>query len=536
MTAPGARAPGAYHWTDEQKETVAYPLLACPGFADPARWRRVRALLPFPAPGEGGAADLGRALRLLRAGESHPRGLPALIDALMVEESEQTGSTETLPPALRALTAALQRVLPQPVTWEEMARLRALLPQWQAPAAILEGLCRRVLGTLALVPAAPPGEIRLLHLLDALAATADARGARVLLEFLTGLRASAAADPGAGVEGWMEAVAARTGVGLDALRAGEPEKPVEGEPRAEGENVLLIRVMPDDQDETAFSVNAWLFRDGAPPTEPPPPIRSPATRKKLPQNGLADAIEELATTVRSDNKLLPSSGAPLRLEVLLPLGLLDDDIDERCIKVGRRTRRPLGTEFVLAVRSWDRLYDSELLRTWARWKVNFARLPQKAGCVAETHVHWGLSPEMYEDLDKLYDDLRACGLAFCGVVPPPADGRRAILETLLDAGVPIALWHRVLPADPAGAEQSLRGLLLQKDPERLAARLQTLRDEADKARRRREAGEAEPAEQGGALWQRLVLMWDDPNRLPPDRQSGMQAVRHTERGHGTDAG
>ncbi|MGQ5640598.1 MULTISPECIES: VMAP-C domain-containing protein [unclassified Streptomyces] len=215
---------------------------------------------------------------------------------------------------------------------------------------------------------------------------------------------------------------------------------------------------------------------------------------------------------------------PPVVEFLLPLALLDEDVETLPVLVAERAC-PVGELCPVVIRPLERLGDErarEGLRT--RWKDLTAR----GDGYAEDAIHWVLDGAAHgvtgraagsaEADTAAYD---ACGAASSGAQGSVlADGGQVCaalayarshgpaddpaLRAVLDAGMPVALWHRHSPArqDRRAALQAVLGG-------------RGLRDLPDVVREQRNAARhphatAEHAGNG------LVLLWDDPDRLPPD--------------------
>jgi hypothetical protein len=276
---------------------------------------------------------------------------------------------------------------------------------------------------------------------------------------------------------------------------------------------LVIKVtpsawQPEKRDEPrSFLINAWVDYAGS--FEPLPDKEGEHTLESLPsliERFIAEC--HLHVLARSRGRL--GAGYMLTVEAFLPLDLLDCDMDQWRIKIGKQAR-PVGARYQLVVRSWDRLYDPDYWTTWDVWAKKWnarPRPPLKA--TEERHVLIASCDEDY--CDKLVYRLEQRGTVFMALSPVPpsqrAGGSIEVFWPMLDSGTPIALWLRREDEDVPATREELRQLVCDEDLSSLPRLVHKRRQEAQMEEERRR------------LWSAVTLLWDDPERLPPDITSG----------------
>lgn len=254
-----------------------------------------------------------------------------------------------------------------------------------------------------------------------------------------------------------------------------------------------------------------------PPQPPQPRPTAPSTcRLRAWLLGLSDAIA--LSTPADDIALaeLPEQLSHLRneafrhlqarkipaerfpVEFLLPQCLLAADVDQWTIQGPLRSLM-LGRAHPVVVRPLERaLYPEFAVRHQARW-LRFRAVAQKRAKVAmldqaeATVAAWLRAPSPAGT--ELAEQLTDCDVV-CAVLPEPP--LMDTLDSLLEAGVPVALWTR-----RTCEEGYLSGLVEQDRLDCLPQRVWAARKAAGKA----------PQQEHGS---HLTLLWDDPERQPPD--------------------
>ncbi|MET9119133.1 hypothetical protein ABZX38_33770 [Streptomyces longwoodensis] len=193
------------------------------------------------------------------------------------------------------------------------------------------------------------------------------------------------------------------------------------------------------------------------------------------------------------------------VEFLLPLALLDQEVEALPVRVSQRSG-PVGELCPVVVRPLERLDDGaarDALRT--RWKG----LAACSDGYARDAIHWVLGGGTPQDAADHSPEGAAhrvtrticAALAYARPQGPAED---PALRAILDAGMPVALWHRATPEHPdrrTALEAVLNGRALRDLPD-------VVRGQPTGARH----PNATPEHAGNGL----VLLWDDPDRLPPE--------------------
>lgn len=208
---------------------------------------------------------------------------------------------------------------------------------------------------------------------------------------------------------------------------------------------------------------------------------------------------------------IPAERFPI--EFLLPQCLLAADVDQWAVQSPLRSLM-LGRAHPVVVRPLERaLYPEFAVRHQARW-LRFRAVAEKRATVATldqaeaTVAAWLRAPPPAGI--ELSEQLTDCDVV-CAVLPEPP--LMDTLDSLLEAGVPVALWTRRLCE-----EGYLSGLVEQASLDGLPQRVWAARKAAGKS----------PQQEHGS---HLTLLWDDPERQPPDVIDPLQSPL---RGHGEE--
>jgi vWA-MoxR associated protein C-terminal domain/vWA-MoxR associated protein middle region 0/Caspase domain len=305
----------------------------------------------------------------------------------------------------------------------------------------------------------------------------DALSSMPLFEFLVRFAACSDSVTQERLWAWVRDTAERyDDIDLDALES------LNNELRR---TVLLVRVEPD-LIETGDRVTIWTYVGSV--GQQAVAADTPWTREWL-----AGELNRLLAEV--DPEL---DGTATTVEFLVGLDMLDDDFESLPIRVAG-TDHALGLTLPVVVRSLDRLTDPALCQLWQdKWKLLAAcwdSYDEDAICWIDHALGTG-------DVDLVDLGDHVCAALAYGR-PARADEDPA-LHAVLKTGTPVAVWHRSSGSRLArrtALEQVLRGRALHELPDvvlhqRVAAR--------------HPAAEAEHAGRD------LVLLWDDPSRVPSD--------------------
>ncbi|MFE9566561.1 hypothetical protein ACFYM0_36315 [Streptomyces sp. NPDC006487] len=305
----------------------------------------------------------------------------------------------------------------------------------------------------------------------------------------------------AGLRDWVRVTRER--LGLPALPPPPPP------PRR---MALHVRLETPPGGEDGFLARMWLRREA---TEhiwesEGEPVRLDAVR-----DALVGQLMAANRALGADAEAGRPAGAVERIEFHVPYELLDLDFDQWPVPrgPGRRTR-PLGVLYQVVVRCpQEREYSGAEWRGKWRWLwAQGGRHPEAVRVVADADASDGLGMEL------------GAGPAPACVVAHTRAGARtaAVVEAVLEGGVPVALWHRgPSPGGPAPgwSADDLLALLVPAgedgrppdpgalDVLALPARVRAVRRAAAVAGAGAPGGDRRQPPGGD----RLVLLWDDPD-------------------------
>ncbi len=255
---------------------------------------------------------------------------------------------------------------------------------------------------------------------------------------------------------------------------------------------VLLDIEPDPHNpEAAFVIRAWSCVDGR-----CEPIDLPPEDPDLRPRPLLD-VRRILTEFLGDLPGYVPEGADVTIEVFLPRPLLCWDIDRWMIQVGQRHEMPVGFHHRLVVRWRDRVKVARIYwnRKWSNVRDGSAMLDS---------VFWLDSPRV--DCNSLYfelfdrNDLYCAGFAFS---PPENPDSEDDLVTILNAGVPIALWLRQSANNQHCAKQHILEALKGKSVADLPEAVRAARRQAFKEKDQEHVGN------------HLTLLWDDASRKLP---------------------
>ncbi|MFE2424426.1 caspase family protein [Streptomyces hokutonensis] len=449
------------------------------GSAREACAAQLKRRLPIVVPVSVGAAE-PTAQQIVTAAARTPHGVPTLLDLLAVLPQARTGDD-----TLREIQEAGWQLRPNEfLTGEEHAQLMALLAAAGLPDPRTAALYDRRLRHHV---AAARDEDALLRSLEAAGCRRDSGAIPPLLRFTSLVAAEAGVHAGTdgGLAAWGSHVARRTGH-TTVLAAQFAAARKEAARRRSDKAWLLIRLHVDDPEALTgaarYTHSAWLV-DSANPH--PQALPCPAGRRFAPwrhtQLALAELIEPLLDLRREGAE----DRVDLAVEFFLPHSQLELQVERIPVCHRGVDNVALGQLATVVVRcagrrrtSWDR-----------RWKAcHRIELPG-------TH-HW-LRHDA-DDLPALKTALNKNPLVGCVELWGTGAEFTPALMYCAEVGVPVMAWHRRV--DGVRPDDDLADLRVLH-PRQLPEEVRQLRGEAD-----------EPAVCGK---NHLVLLWDDPGRLPP---------------------
>jgi hypothetical protein len=326
-----------------------------------------------------------------------------------------------------------------------------------------------------------------------------------LLRFIRSLADLLGGEQASVLRAWLDG--ARRRLGLDAAEADQAhrsvERPVESEPLAPP-CYLLVQVSPRLCEASRYSVRAWLFGTG-----------EPACLRAGEEGVTADELPACLNDLSEE--LLRRQIEPDRawVELLLPRELLCAEVDSWKVELDFIESIPLGVEHRLVVRSLERASRPRSALA-LKSKARALRRRLRSGCRL-------VDEPANEEGEAVWIDGEDCGGAalytalkdaqnVVGAVlgraprPAPRDPSCDVLNTLFEAGLPVAIWARREPADgpPAAVRAEFARLLAHEPLALLPDRVWQLRRQAARSPMRDHLG------------RHLTLLWDDPARLSPD--------------------
>jgi len=213
--------------------------------------------------------------------------------------------------------------------------------------------------------------------------------------------------------------------------------------------------------------------------------------KEVPEH-VADLIQEAegGWAYQFDDSLV--------LEFVLPIELINLGLDQWTRDAPETPHpTPLGTEYEVLVRSYERIHTRHQHRAWRqRWQV----LADAAACA----TYWAGahdSAQRMRDRLQTHREFVACVLSG----PPDREPGVTELKMALRSGIPVVLWHRMDETD-AELTALLRELLDRPDLAGLPQDVKRLRG-------------TPPAEGAGREKMQLTLLWDDPNHFLDDPEA-----------------
>jgi NTP-dependent ternary conflict system VMAP-like protein/effector-associated domain 2 (EAD2)-containing protein len=262
--------------------------------------------------------------------------------------------------------------------------------------------------------------------------------------------------------------------------------------------IMQLEPMPElDQDEEMCRLSHWRQVDpvGWRPV--------PGEDRIVPLSDVPEHVAELIQEAESE-WAYPFDDT-LVLEFVLPRALINLALDEWTRDPPETpVRTPLGTEYEIHVRSYERLHQRDLHRAWRqRWQV----LTEAAECA----TYWA---DAQDSGHRMGDLLRASPETVTCVLsgPPDREPGSSELWMALRAGVPVVLWHRTDESDE-DLKEVLRDVVGRPDlVKQSVKRMRCVAPSEDSAR--------------GPV--QITLLWDDPNRLLDEPE----ALRHPGRQYG----
>jgi hypothetical protein len=186
------------------------------------------------------------------------------------------------------------------------------------------------------------------------------------------------------------------------------------------------------------------------------------------------------------------------IEFLIPLAMLDDDLESLRVRMAGR-EKDIGTTFPVVVRPLERIADPGLRGCW---RDVWDHLIACGDGYDEGAICW----IEYAPTDGRFDPacLRAGVCMALAYARPGRPDQDPVLRAALSMGTPVALWHRT------SQERTARRAALEQ-----VLGHHGLRELPDVVFGQRIAAQ-HPSATVDHAGHGLVLLWDDPDRVPPE--------------------
>jgi hypothetical protein len=313
-------------------------------------------------------------------------------------------------------------------------------------------------------------------------------GSMPILDFVARLRKYAPAHQEE-IKAWIDSVARIRGLNQAQINKcfKNQSQPIALPP------YLLIELSPKNKNNKGYAVQAWLFMSSE-------NIRTVyAEDKAVTLNDIPALTEEILGIIDNFNV----NHRQLTIEFILPRHLLCHDVEHWTDGNGD----PIGTKYQVVVRSRERLRAKKLQRFWIPcW--NEAKKKEILQEMAETYT-----VRVCETGLRKISSLVDAGKLFFVLASVPnvlTEQNINVFFALTKSGVPIALWPRKVNNVNEFTQQlsKLLSCTLEQLPQCLF-------------KNRRELWQNENEQHTGY---HLSLLWDDPDRIPPDFQNNPSKI------------
>lgn len=224
----------------------------------------------------------------------------------------------------------------------------------------------------------------------------------------------------------------------------------------------------------------------------------------------------LSDYIRTCEKKYQKTGLKFRLELILPLSLMNAPIECQQLEYSPyRTIIP-GSNFPIVIRSYDRTTEEYLDDLGGQWQENWQRLQKNIeecahACLADV----SLKVKVPQLAAAYIADPKTVGFKLSEVLQKSCQEK--FLATLLGSATPVALWLRHVPKGGVTGENPVQKHL-QEFLEcnaicpctigKLLNRVLRVRADAIKA-------SMEPDDENFMVGHHLSLLWENPKLLPP---------------------
>jgi hypothetical protein len=258
---------------------------------------------------------------------------------------------------------------------------------------------------------------------------------------------------------------------------------------------VMVRLRPSGSNRRRYQLTAWRYVDAGrvvPALVEPQPL------------SLSEARRRLRVLLPQQIAKLADHPAPTMVELFLPRNLLDIDVEQWALWPAEDWSI-LGRRYAVVVRDAARLDETRLRNSWRR---RWERLADRdaADCLYLVECD---DPRSHAQVEAWIEAEEKQTVLVFGT--SPLSSGVVALDVGLPAGVPVMIWRRAGCAACAASTGGcggdflahLRRELVGTTVDRLPHRVRRLRSEA--------VTSDDPDHCG----HNIVLLWDDPLRLPP---------------------
>jgi hypothetical protein len=308
-----------------------------------------------------------------------------------------------------------------------------------------------------------------------------------LLRFGAGLQALVDGDARASLDVWLARVATRRGEYEQLRSLRERGATV----RPHGEPSVIVRIEPGSSDPSRYLLTIWVYH-GA----------ERSIKVYCDDSGGHDLVAVRDILQRELKRVLRQLYGRGIVEFVIPMDLFDERFED--LTLGR-TFASLGRTNPVVLRDLERHREPE---TWHSWLSRWGRLVDGTARTTWVGCDPAVEPEHLDGWLRRDPDIAVLALSR-GSDRPALDA----LEVAIYAGLPAAVWRREVcthngpgGAGPCPGDLFRAGFTRRRD-EQAAVLLPEL------VRRLRSAAATDDHDE----CRDIVLLWDDPNRMPePD--------------------
>jgi hypothetical protein len=276
-----------------------------------------------------------------------------------------------------------------------------------------------------------------------------------------------------------------------------------------GTAYLVIQFEKYGADDDTFILSHW-YQWASPVWQP---VRG--EDRHVRRDGLEEAVDQVV--LETERRWADRDG-PVAIEFVLPSQLLDEPV-ERWRKELRTRPRRLAIHYPLVIRSLERIRADEWHRDWrGRWRTLQEATDQ------ESLIHCAAPEETDVQLEATLERNGKAVVLVLSEPPSPDTAGEQQLLVGLQSGLPAIVWFRnpgSPPADPGS--QHVNPGSRQEEPCEVVSEMLTADSDPTRgvaqlpqgvAELRRRAWHEDPFALTDRMAHRIVILWDDPQRLP----------------------